>query len=145
MMKSEPKNIMILGASYTTKNMGVWTLASGTIESILHCYPGARIHLFDYGLKPADYEVKFSGGKKAVQLINIRFSKKVWLPNNIARLILTVLLSRCIPSRSLRKRSISGNYWLKNICKMDIVGSIAGGDSFSDIYGFERLMYVALP
>src|SRR5260370_12066707 len=28
---------------------------------------------------------------------------------------------------------------------MDVFASIAGGDSFSDIYGMERLLYVSLP
>jgi polysaccharide pyruvyl transferase WcaK-like protein len=34
---------------------------------------------------------------------------------------------------------------LRHIQRADLVASLAGGDSFSDIYGMERLLYVSLP
>ena len=37
------------------------------------------------------------------------------------------------------------NPYFKRILSADIVASIAGGDSFSDIYGLSRLLYMALP
>jgi polysaccharide pyruvyl transferase WcaK-like protein len=45
----------------------------------------------------------------------------------------------------MRGKVISGNAWLSRIAEADIVASMAGGDSFSDIYGLGRLVYVALP
>ena len=144
-MSSRQKKILLLGAGFTTRNMGVWALASGAITSVLHVYPDAQINLLDYHSRPLSYEVKHPGGTDSVQLINLRFSRKFWLPNNIARLLLTVLLVKMIPSQSLRNRLFTRNFWLRHIQKADIIGSIAGGDSFSDIYGFGRLIYVALP
>ena len=144
-MKSTPQTIVLLGAGFTTRNMGVWALASGAITSAWHAFPKAQIYIFDYHTKPADYQVKHPGGAGVVRLINLRYSKKIWLRNNIARLLLTAFAIRALPSRSLRKRLISRNFWLRILQEADFIGSIAGGDSFSDIYGFGRFIYVTLP
>lgn len=136
---------MLLGASFTTRNMGVWALTSGAINAILHIYPDADVYLLDYHRKPATFVVNHAKGAKRVNLVNIRFSKKIWLPNNIALLIIMAFMIRFIPSKTLRRKLFDRNPWLRRIRDMDIIGSIAGGDSFSDIYGFERLFYVALP
>jgi polysaccharide pyruvyl transferase WcaK-like protein len=141
----EKKTILLLGASFTTNNLGVWALASGAIASVLHTFPEAKIYFIDYNFQPMTYTVQHKDTTKSVDLVNIRFSWKFWLPNNIARLLLTVFLAKLIPSRSLRGRLLSRNQYLHLILKADIIGSIAGGDSFSDIYGFGRLLYVALP
>jgi polysaccharide pyruvyl transferase WcaK-like protein len=142
---SKQKRVLLLGAGFTTRNMGVWALASGAVSSVLHAEPNAKVYFFDYHQQPETYKVKHPGGIAVVDLINIRFSKKFWLPNNIARLLLVALLIKAIPFRSLRKRFKVRNFWLHHIQTADIVGSIAGGDSFSDIYGLRRLFYVALP
>lgn len=135
----------LIGASYSTGNRGVAALASGTINSVMHSFPGARVFLLDYDKKPSLHEVRYSGGIVEVELVNIRFSKKIWLRNNIARLLLASLGLRLLPSRVIRELLICRNPYLKRINEADIIGSIAGGDSFSDIYGLELLIYVALP
>lgn len=144
-MSGKLRNVMLMGAGFTTSNMGVWALASGAVTSVWHAYPDAKINFLDYNAIPASYKVIHHGGSGDVRLINLRFSKKFWLPNSIARLLLTVLLINVIPFRSLRDRLYSRNLWLHHIREADLVGSIAGGDSFSDIYGINRLIYVALP
>jgi hypothetical protein len=120
--------------------MGVWALASGAIASVLHACQDAEICFLDYHSKPATYEVKYKDGTRLVNLINIRFSWKFWLTNNIARLLLIALFARVFPFQSLHERIISRNQYLQHIQTADIIGSIAGGDSFSDIYGLERLI-----
>lgn len=142
---SESKTIMLLGAGFTTKNLGVWTLASSAITSILNVYRDPNIYLLDYHLKSLSHEVRHPWGSIFVPLINIRFSKKFWLPNNILRLMLTAFLLKLVPSKSICNRLLSKNPWLRKIQTSDFVCSIAGGDSFSDIYGLGRLFYVALP
>ncbi len=139
------KNIMLLGAGFTTKNMGVWALASGTIKSIFHTFPVAQVSLLDYHHKSEVYQVKHQSGSAQVRLFNLRFSKKLWLRNNVVRLILIALMIRIIPSLSLREKFFMRNVWFRKIMTADMICSIAGGDSFSDIYGFTRLIYVVLP
>lgn len=142
---SKSKKVLLLGASFTSRNMGVWALASGALNSVLHIFPDAEVFLLDYHKEQVSYQVRLPTGTALTKLINLRFSKKFWLPNNIARLLLTALLIRMFPSRLLRNRLITQNYWLRSVKMADIIGSIAGGDSFSDIYGIKRLIYVALP
>lgn len=139
------KKIILLGAGFTTRNMGVWALTSGAINAILHAHPDADITMLDYHREPAEYTVRHSKGEKVVKLANIRFSKKVWLPNNIALLMIKALLIKWMPVGSIKRKLIDGNPRLKLIHDADLIGSVAGGDSFSDIYGFERLFYVGLP
>jgi polysaccharide pyruvyl transferase WcaK-like protein len=137
--------IGLLGASFGTKNLGVAALASGTVASVCHSYPDAKIFLIDYAKEPATHQVSVSGGVAMVELVNIRFSKRFYLRNNIAYLLFLALCLRLLPSRKWRTRFQRHNHVLKAIQEADIIGSIAGGDSFSDIYGLGRLVYVALP
>lgn len=139
------KGIILLGAGYTTPNMGVWALASGTIGSIFYEFPSARVYILDYNKNPETYELQHLNGTTNVELINIRFSKRIFLQNNIVRMIFTALLLKVARSQKLKDKILKGNPGLKLIFKSDIIGSIAGGDSFSDIYGLSRLLYVSLP
>jgi polysaccharide pyruvyl transferase WcaK-like protein len=148
-MKSEnsdrPLTVGLLGASFGTNNLGVAALACGAVASVCHSYPKARIFLIDYARDPDTYYVLHPGGVATVELINIRFSKRFFLRNNISYLLFLALCIRLLPSRKWRSRLHRHNHVLKAIQEADIIGSIAGGDSFSDIYGLGRLIYVALP
>lgn len=135
----------LLGASFGTKNLGVAALTCGIVASVFNSYPNARLFLLDYALEPTTYEVKHPGGVAKVELVNIRFSKRFFLRNNIAYLLLLAICLRLLPSGKWRTRLQRKNHVLKAIQEADIIGSIAGGDSFSDIYGFGRLIYVTLP
>jgi colanic acid/amylovoran biosynthesis protein len=125
--------------------MGVWALASGSIAAALHAFPDAKVLLFDYSNVPARFKVKYPGGTTNVELVNIRYSKRIFLRNNIVWLIVTALFLKLVPSRRMKAKILDGNPWLRVITQAEIVGSIAGGDSFSDIYGLGRLIYVSLP
>ena len=139
------RKICILGSAFTTGNQGVGALTAGTIKSILHQLPEAEIILLDYSEEGVLYNIQSDHGTIPVRLINLRFSKKIYLKNNIALLILISLILKIIPSQNIRKKIISNNICLKHLSDSDIVTSIAGGDSFSDIYGLGRFFYVSLP
>ena len=136
--------VILLGATFSTGNLGVNVLTSGAIQAILANAPGARISILDYAKESVLYELRQAGKKIAVPLVNMRFSKKIYLSNNIAVLIAAACLLKLVP-RGIRQRLISRNQCLRHIHGADLVFSLAGGDSFSDIYGMERLLYVSLP
>lgn len=144
-MSSQPPKILLLGAGFTTQNMGVWALASGAISSVLHTHPNAKIYVLDYNEESSIYKIQHAGGVALVKLINIRFSKKFWRENNIVRLLTTALLIKLFPVKTIKNWIIARDPCLQAIESSAITGSIAGGDSFSDIYGIERLIYVTLP
>jgi colanic acid/amylovoran biosynthesis protein len=143
-MSEKKITVCLLGASLNTGNMGVSALASGTVTAALNCFPGGRVFLLDYGREPESYTVQTPAGPATVDLVNIRFSKKFWLPNNIARLLATAVCLRLVPQR-WRRQWLARNPYLRAILEADVVASLAGGDSFSDIYGMGRLLYVSLP
>jgi polysaccharide pyruvyl transferase WcaK-like protein len=144
-VKHGPRTICLLGASLATNNLGVNALALGTISSIRHCFPGTRVFLFDYGVRGTEFPVRTPQGPAKVPLVNIRFSKKLWLSNNIMRLLAEAMLTRIIPFAHWRLRVRSFRPQFKQLLSADVVCSIAGGDSFSDIYGMEQFLYYALP
>lgn len=135
----------LLGLSFNSPNRGVAALASGTINAVHHAMPDCRIFVLDYGRASATYAVHCEGGLAQVELVNLRYSWKLWLPNNIVRLLFTALILRSLPSKVLRSRLVTRHKYLGRIHAADWLGSIAGGDSFSDIYGLGRLLYVTLP
>ena len=144
-MENKDLKICMLGASFETTNMGVSALTAGTLKAFFEQYPRGEFIFLEYGKNEVTYQFQMGDRKVPVQLVNIRFSKKLYLKNNIAWLIALALLARLTPFRQIQERIISSNYWLSRVVEADIIVSMAGGDSFSDIYGMGRLLYVSLP
>ena len=142
---ARPIKVGILGATFETGNMGLGALAAGTVQCIRYEYPNADVFLMDYLHEETARRVRIDGEYLTVPLLNMRFSKKILLPNNIALLIFLTLISKLIPGRKLKRKFISRNRYLREIAEAHFFVSLAGGDSFADIYGFSRLVYVALP
>jgi polysaccharide pyruvyl transferase WcaK-like protein len=144
-MSSQRIKFCVLGASFGNPNLGVGALMAGVVTSILARYPNAAISILDYAYEPSVQQFRSAAQSVPVQVVNIRFSKKFYLANNVAFLIILSLLLKLVPSKALRRRLTRKNATLRHIEEADAVVSIAGGDSFSDIYGWERLIYVSLP
>jgi polysaccharide pyruvyl transferase WcaK-like protein len=139
------RKIILLGATFATGNMGVHALTVGSITAALEESPSAEIYLLDYGKKREIYEVQLGLRTISVPLLNMRFSKKIYLSNNVAVLLALAVLLKIIPFGGLRAKFRRSNPFLRQIAEAETIGSIAGGDSFSDIYGVQRLLYCCLP
>lgn len=137
--------VMILGASLDATNMGVGALAAGAVKCVLAQYPEARVFVLEYAKKRSVHTVRVGGRDVSIPLINIRFSKKFYLFNNIVFLLLLALALKLTPFRKLRNWVVARNSCLLEIQQASLVAAVSGGDSFSDIYGLERLLYVSLP
>src|SRR3990170_1745327 len=144
-MKKNYPTVCLLGASFGTSNMGVNALTVGTLTTFFRQFPKGEMFLLDYGKAGSTYNFQIDNMVIPVQLVNIRFSKKFYLKNNIAFLIVLAIIARCIPFSRIRKNIIYGNICLGRINEADFIASLAGGDSFSDIYGLSRFFYVSLP
>jgi polysaccharide pyruvyl transferase WcaK-like protein len=125
--------------------MGLNALSVGAIRAICQSFPLAGITLLDYGKGGGRRQVEVNGNLVEIDVVCVRFSKKLYLGNNIAVLLLLAMLLRLVPSAWLRKKIVRHSAPLRALDESAFVASIAGGDSFSDIYGFWRLTYVALP
>src|SRR6266849_10369049 len=137
--------IAILGATLDSTNMGVCALAAGAVRCFVHAYPSAEINFLDYAKSYSVQKLTLDGSEVQVPVIPMRFSKRMFLPNNIALMIFLALLFKVVPSRKFRNWVMARNGCLSEIDNIDLFASIAGGDSFSDIYGVERFLYVSLP
>ena len=138
------KTILLLGATFNTDNMGVGALAAGALTILTKKYSDADIFFLDYGKESIATEIDVAGKNISVPLVNLRFSWKIFLPNNVAYLFFIAILTKFV-GQNLGKVLVERNRWLKIISDADIAVSASGGDSFSDIYGLSRFFYVALP
>jgi colanic acid/amylovoran biosynthesis protein len=125
--------------------MGVSMLAAGAIRCVLHRFSHARITMLDYAYEGYGFDFSHGESRVPIRFVNLRFSKKIFLANNIALLILLVFVLRLVPFASLRSRMLCRNRYLREVLETDIFFAVSGGDSFSDIYGIGRFFYVALP
>ncbi len=140
-----PIKVCLLGVTFDSPNLGVGALLDGAIIGILHCHADAVISLLDYGREGFCRTCEVNGRAISIEFVNMRFSKKFYLRNNVAFLIVLATLNRYLFPKWLQNRIIRGNATLRHIQDTDVFASIAGGDSFSDIYGLGRLIYLALP
>lgn len=145
MSTSSARRVALLGVTRNTDNYGVRVLLTSAVEALTALDPDAEIVLLDYGKSVQTWDESTSKGLRTVRLVNLRFSWKLHLPNNIFRLLFVTLLLRLVPSPSWREWIVRKNPWLAEAAGVDAFYSLAGGDSFSDIYGLERFIYVALP
>ena len=106
-----------MGVTFDSPNLGVGALLGGSISAILSNYPNAQISVLDYGYDPFRRNVRFGDRDVAIDFVNLRFSKKLFLPNNIAYLIALALLMRVLPIKSLRDRIINRNSTLSSSMK----------------------------
>ncbi len=141
----KPMKVLFLGASFNADNKGLGALASGTLASVFRSFPKSEVRVLDYGKEPLAYAVRQGQRTVSVPLINLRFSKKLLLKNNIARLLAMAWVLRLVPVASLRNKVLFNNVSLKAVQEAEAAIAIAGGDSFSDIYGMMRLYYMSLP
>jgi colanic acid/amylovoran biosynthesis protein len=142
---TQSRKICLLGASFETNNMGVGALAAGTINSILNTIQNPEIWFLDYGRGKINYKYLYDGKEIDVPLINMRFSKNIFLSNHIFNLIILAIICRIFSLRWFTRRIFGNNPLLQRLNEADLVFSISGGDSFSDIYGVKRFLYVSLP
>ena len=138
------KKMALLGVSLESRNMGVQALGHGAIKTIREIFPDSTVQIIDYGYVRNLYSVWTKNSTVSVELVNLRFSKKLFLKNNVAFLLVLSLIYRFSP-KIIKNRIKSSNRWLREICEAELCLALSGGDSFSDIYGVRRLVYVCFP
>jgi colanic acid/amylovoran biosynthesis protein len=143
-MTGQPKRLLLLGATFDTGNMGVGALAAGAITIARRRFADAQISLLNYGHHPSTSILELGDEQIDVPLINLRFSWKLCLPNNIATLLLLFCMCRLLGKGAVNALA-RVNPWARAVQQADVALAVSGGDSFSDIYGVGRFMYVALP
>jgi polysaccharide pyruvyl transferase WcaK-like protein len=134
-----------LGADYDNNNLGIKAMATGAVTAIDAQYPNAIVQMLEYAAAPQEFTFELSQKMIRIKMMNIRRSKKLWVRNHITRLTASALLLKLIPWHRVRKSLACRNPWLRALVQADYVLSLNYGDSFSDIYGLPRFLYVSLP
>lgn len=135
----------LLGAAFDTGNMGVSALAASFFTIVKTLREDAELFLLAWRSAPGFHDLKIDGRTCRVTIVNCRMSPQSDLQQHIFWILLLALVFRCIPIGRLRQRILGANRWLRTVHEADFIGSIHGGDSFSDIYGLKRLIYGVLP
>lgn len=138
------RSVLLLGATYNTGNLGVGALTEGALTVLDEHDPDAEIRFLDYGRTADVVNRSLRGRARDVRLLNLRYSWKLWLTNNVLVVLLLALLARVAGGR-LRQALVRSNATLREIDEASRAFALSGGDSFSDIYGAARLAYVGLP
>ncbi|MDX9833890.1 MAG: polysaccharide pyruvyl transferase family protein [Desulfobulbus sp.] len=137
-LASDPPQIVVLGASFGTGNLGVSALAWSTLKLIKTKWPEAGVALLGVGREPNSTSVRLTGNPESLLTCPVRYSLNILARNHILGLLLWVVLCRLFPmlgQRLARKESTLGM-----LLRSDLFCDITGGDSFSDIYGLKRLL-----
>ncbi len=142
-MKPNFPKIWVLGASFKTSNMGVSALAESSIKCILTHWPDASV-ILQTNEDGVPLKFTFSGRDFSVEKKNLWFGKNIFKNQNAYVLLMYALLLKVIPASRLKKALMARNPYFKDIMETDIVVDITAGDSFSDLYGIQRLVLDSL-
>ena len=81
------KRVALFGVSFETGNLGVSALSEGAIGAILDCAPDAAISILEGRREPGQVLVEYRGEKVEIEIVNMRFSKRLFQSNHILLLI----------------------------------------------------------
>jgi colanic acid/amylovoran biosynthesis protein len=132
------RKVCLLGASFTTGNMGVSALADSSIKIIINRWPDAEITIIGGGYAPQQQRLSIMGKELNISTFPVRFSKNIFLPYHFLWFTFYGVLSKLLPNSRFKSHFIGRNIYFKVLYEADVVVDITGGDSFSDIYGFRR-------
>lgn len=132
--------ICLLGASFDTGNMGVSALAESSVKCILARWPDAQVTLLGSGRQEGEYHLRLADRDVLLRRMPIRFCRNVLLPHHFGLLFFYAVALRLLPLGAVKRFVIQRNPCLRLLLETDYFVDIAGGDSFSDIYGSWRLL-----
>lgn len=138
------RRVLLLGASFSTENRGVAALLGGALTALYDTEPEAEVALLDYAKVPISHAFEHGGRIRRIETVALRFSKNPLAARNIVRLLVTAAVLRLIPA-AWRHRHIERHPVFAAIARAEFIGALSGGDSFGDLYGLRRLLYVAAP
>ncbi len=134
-----------MGASLNTGNMGVSALSASLIKIFQSVNPDSKFFFFIGNKNDESQELRIHGNTIQIELLNHRLSPRASFKEHLFGLFFMSLLYKVIPVKGLRSLILKSNHRLKTIVDADIIGDIKGGDSFSDLYGFQRMVFETIP
>ncbi|MDQ6481559.1 polysaccharide pyruvyl transferase family protein [Dyadobacter sp. LHD-138] len=121
-------NFLLLGVSFNSDNRGVNALGIGAATIIYNERPNSNISILCVKTGPwkSNFSLDYNGGKKNIDVYNIRLRTIIWYVFQFKLLSLFKIQPN--------------NEFAKLIMSKDLVFNVNEGDSFSDIYGLRRIV-----
>jgi len=139
--EEENMTVGVLGASFDTGNLGVSALTECTIKCVLKQWNNAEVKLLGGCRVGGEQHIKVQDMEVCVKKVPIRFCKNVFLARHFCILLTYALLFKIFRWEAFKRFCGRRNSVLKEICELDLVADITGGDSFSDMYGIRRFVF----
>jgi len=140
----EKIQVLFMGASASTGNMGVSALAHSSIYIIKKVCPNAEITFILSKNQNEPEKIIINGKSNIFPVIIYRMSPRSKLNDHIFYIFILACLYRIFGRIGLIEKILSKNPFIKTVSTSDVVLDIRGGDSFSDIYGFRGFVYLSL-
>lgn len=140
---SQTTRVFLLGASLQGGNRGVQALCESMISLMHEVRPNSKITLWASEREIECPELEVHG--VPVRVFGYRLSPTSKAADNLLWQCVLAFIIRWLPFQTLRESLLARAPILLAIANSDVVGSIWGGDSFSDIYGQVRYWKRMLP
>jgi len=131
----------VLGTPVSSGNRGVQALGASLVNLCAGRASQCEVTLFlgHADNRPAVFRI--AGQRRDVAIVNCRLSPRARPRDHLAWILTACCLYRVLRWRALRRWLSRNTPWIAGLERMDVVGDIRGGDSFSDIYGLGRFLY----
>lgn len=127
--------IAIMGTPVDCGNRGVLALGASLVNLCSQASGGADVMLLlgNRDNRPALFRV--GGELRSFPVVNVRLSPRSRPTDHLLWIFLMAVLYRLLPVARIRAAIERSTPWIQTVANVDYVGSIHGGDGFSDIYG----------
>ena len=132
--------IGLLGTPVSSPNQGVRALRNSLVSLLKN--GESEIYLLIFTPDNHAQTIELFSGEKIIKtpVIHYRLSPLSSYRDHFAWIFLMAVFHRILPSEHVRVWIRTHTPWIDELNKCGFAGSIHGGDSFSDIYGFMRFM-----
>lgn len=138
--RARTARVCLMGASFDTGNLGVSALAEGSIKCIVRRWPNADVIFVGSSREEGEHHLALDGKDIVLRKIPVRFCKNVFLPYHFCMLSFWCLVLRLLPFAFTKRFVARHNRAMEVFMETDAFVAVAGGDSFSDIYGMKRMV-----
>jgi polysaccharide pyruvyl transferase WcaK-like protein len=125
--------------------MGVSALAISFVEIMRQIDKDMEVSLLIGAKEPGTREIELKEGSFELRVVNFRRSPRSNIQEHVFWILFLAILCYISPFKSMKKKIAKSNLFLNEITNSIFVGSIHGGDSFSDIYGLSRFIWIIFP
>ena len=129
-----------MGTPVTSGNRGVLALGASLLNLCSQASDGGRVVLLLVNRDNQSVPFRVGGVLQQIPVVNARRSPRAQPQSHVVWILLMAVLYRLVPLAGVRRAIARSTPWIRTVAGASFVGDVHGGDSFSDIYGLQRLV-----